>query len=335
MCSSLQLAALCLAIALPACTGGDTTSAGGGGSGAVGAGTAGWGAGGGAGGAGSGAGGHGAGGAGGGSTPAPLRLALIGDFGDDSSEEAAVAALVAGWSPDFVVTLGDNNYPAGTAATIDASIGQYYQAFIGNYAGAYGAGSVANRFFPCPGNHDWMAAGLAPYLDYFTLPGNERYYEVDFGLVRLFALDSDSHEPDGATASSVQAGWAESRIEASPACWDLVVFHHAAYSSSAAHGSTTRMRWAFEAWGADAVFGGHDHTYERLAVGGIPYFVNGIGGAGLYAFGTPIAESVARYNDRHGAMLATATVSDLTFELYSDDGVLQDSHVVQKNCLSP
>ncbi|MBI4952989.1 MAG: metallophosphoesterase [Myxococcales bacterium] len=327
----LHLGLVCLAVGATACTGDDTTSAGSGGSGALGGGAGGGAAAGGAGGTGGGAAGHG----GAVPTPAPVRLAVIGDFGDDSSQEAAVAALVAGWSPDFVVTLGDNNYPAGAASTIDAAIGQYYQAFIGSYQGAYGAGSPVNRFFPCPGNHDWMASGLAPYLDYFTLPGNERYYEVDFGLVRLFAIDSDTHEPDGATASSVQAGWAQARIEASPACWDLVVFHHAAYSSSSAHGSTTRMRWAFEPWGADAVLSGHDHTYERLLVGGIPYFVNGIGGAGLYAFGTPIAESVARYNDRHGAMLVTATTSDLTFELYSDDGILQDSHVSQKNCLSP
>src|SRR6267142_5425370 len=42
-----------------------------------------------------------------------LRVAVIGDFGGDTPEEAQVAALVAGFQPDLVVTVGDNNYPDG------------------------------------------------------------------------------------------------------------------------------------------------------------------------------------------------------------------------------
>ena len=33
------------------------------------------------------------------------------------------------------------------------------------------------------------------------------YYDVDLGLVHLYAVDSDSHEPDGTSASSKQAMW--------------------------------------------------------------------------------------------------------------------------------
>src|SRR6267142_6027258 len=43
----------------------------------------------------------------------PLCIAVIGDFGGDTPEEAQVAALVAGFQPDLVVTVGDNNYPGG------------------------------------------------------------------------------------------------------------------------------------------------------------------------------------------------------------------------------
>ena len=73
---------------------------------------------------------------------------------------------------------------------------------------AIGKGGTTNRFFPSPGNHDWVA-GLGAYVEYFTLPGNERYYDVDLGLVHLYVLDSDLHEPDGTTADSVQAKWSE------------------------------------------------------------------------------------------------------------------------------
>ena len=57
--------------------------------------------------------------------PALLRFAVIGDYGIDSAAEARVARMVASWNPDFVITTGDNNYPDGAAATIDANIGKH------------------------------------------------------------------------------------------------------------------------------------------------------------------------------------------------------------------
>jgi hypothetical protein len=167
------------------------------------------------------------------------RFAVIGDFGADTPDEGRVAAMVKSWKPDFVITTGDNNYPTGEAATIDVNIGKYYAEFIGNYHGAFGPGSPTNRFWPSPGNHDWVR-GLGAYVEYFTLPGNERYYDVDLGLVHLYALDSDPHEPDGTKLDSVQAQWLKEKLASSKACYDVVYFHHAAYSS-ALHGSTLAM----------------------------------------------------------------------------------------------
>lgn len=273
---------------------------------------------------------------------AVYRFAVIGDYGDNSAAEARVAALVAGWSPDFVITTGDNNYPDGEATTIDPNIGQYYSAFIGNYSGDYGAGGPANRFWPSLGNHDWHsidcgAAGCdGPYMQYFTLPGNERYYTTDYGLVRLYALDSYDQEPDGATADSPQAAWLRDALAGSDACFDVVYFHHPPYSSGK-HGSSEEMRWPFGEWGADVVLSGHEHSYERLDVGGMPYFVNGIGGRSLYSF-THLGElpagvtSLVRYNANYGAMLVTVAASGLTAQLFDADGVLIDQYTLDKSC---
>lgn len=280
-----------------------------------------------------------------GSSPPPgtvLRFAVIGDYGNDSSAEGRVARLVDGWNPDFVITTGDNNYPSGKASTIDANIGKYYSRFIGNYQGAYGSGSETNRFWPSPGNHDWPGMQCNPptcsgaYLDYFTLPGNERYYDVDLGLVHLFAVDSDGREPDGRTSSSVQADWLQNALAASTACFDVVYFHHPPYSSGR-HGSSTGMRWPFQAWGADVVMSAHDHTYERIDAGGFPYFVNGSGGARLYAFTKvgglpPGVVSVVRYNQDHGAMLVTATNTGITYQFFNADGLLIDELSAGKDC---
>lgn len=267
-----------------------------------------------------------------GACPGPsVRFAVVGDFGQNNAREQAVATLVNGWSPEFVVTVGDNNYPDGAQSTIDNNIGRYYQQYIGNYTGSFGAGSAVNRFFPAAGNHDWVAPGLTPYLSYFTLPGNERYYSVDKGVVDLFIVDSDSHEPDGITSTSTQAQWLQSALAASNACWKLVFFHHAAYSSGM-HGSTPSLRWPYESWGADAVLAGHDHTYERLQVGGIPHFVNGLGGAGSYNFGTIQAESVVRYNASGGAMRIDAQQGQITFAFINQSGTVVDSLTRTKTC---
>jgi hypothetical protein len=261
-----------------------------------------------------------------------LRFGVIGDFGANTPAEAAVAALVKSWKPDFVITTGDNNYLEGESASLDDSIGKYYSEFIGNYHGKLGPGSPVNRFWPSPGNHDWIGPGLGRYMEYFTLPGNERYYDVSIGLVHLFALDSDPHEPDGTSATSVQANFLKEHLASSKACYDLVYFHHPPYSTGR-HGSSSEMRWPFKEWGAEAVLCGHDHTYERLEVGGLPYFVIGLGGASKYDFGSPaLPETKFRYNEEYGAMLVTATPSAITYEFFTTDGVKHDSLTVPGKC---
>src|SRR3954464_7686127 len=98
------------------------------------------------------------------------RFAVIGDYGADQPAEGDVAALVKSWNPDYILTVGDNNYPTGSASTMDLNIGQYYHDFIYPYVGNYGAGATTNRFFPTLGNHDWgdsfpNPTGDQPYLD--------------------------------------------------------------------------------------------------------------------------------------------------------------------------
>ena len=264
-------------------------------------------------------------------TPKPLavKFAVIGDFGLDGVAEADVATLIHSWQPDIIITVGDDNYPSGAADTIDANIGKYYHDYIFPYIGTYGPGADVNRFFPTLGNHDWYTAGAQPYLDYFTLPGNERYYDFVWGPVHFFALDSDENEPDGFLAGSVQAAWLQQGLAVSTSPWNIVYMHYPPYSSGA-HGSISWMQWPFAAWGADALLAGHDHLYERLLVDGIPYFIDGTGGGSLYNFGTPVPESQFRYNTNFGAMRVTASETAMLFEFFNRVGKLIDSYQVTK-----
>jgi tartrate-resistant acid phosphatase type 5 len=235
-----------------------------------------------------------------------------------------VAALVHGWKADFVITVGDNNYPNGSAATIDRNVGQYYHDLIHPYSGAYGAGADRNRFFPTLGNHDWVNPGAQAYRDYFTLPGNERYYDFTWGPVHLFALDSSPDEPDGIGAGSRQAAWLRAGLAASQAPWKIVYMHHPPFSSGP-HGSSPRLQWPFAAWGASAVLAGHDHIYERIEHDGIPYFVDGVGGSILYALGHPVEGSQIRYDADFGAMLVEASDNEITFRFVTRDGETVDN----------
>jgi hypothetical protein len=260
----------------------------------------------------------------------PLSFAVIGDYGIGNQPEADVATLVHSWDPDIVITVGDNNYPLGSKWSIDEHIGKYYHDFIFPYIGEYRPGATKNRFFPTLGNADWNTGGVQPYLGFFSLPGNERYYDFVWGPVHFFALDSDPHEPDGVTMTSLQAVRLELRMAASTSPWNIVYFHHAPYSSGYTHGSSVWMRWPFATWGANVILSGHEHNYERLLVDGIPYFVDGAGGNGLYGFSYPIPQSQFRYHDDYGAMLVHATGTDLHFEFYNRWGTLIDQYELKK-----
>jgi predicted phosphodiesterase len=254
-----------------------------------------------------------------------MRFAAIGDFGNGSAAQQAVADLIMRWDPAFIISLGDNNYGEGSAATIDQHIGAYFHSFIGNYQGEYGEGASVNRFFPVLGNHDWRTDAGQPYLDYFSLPGNERYYTFTEGAVQFFALSSDRREPDGNSPDSVQAQWLQEQLAASTTSFQIVYLHHTPYSSGE-NGSDPNLRWPFAEWGVDAVLYGHDHIYERFTVDGIPYFVNGLGGSEEYGFRLPLEEgSEVQFNCDYGAMVVEASPQEVTFHFVTEEDQIIDT----------
>src|SRR5688572_22620273 len=52
---------------------------------------------------------------------ADLRFAVVGDYSASQALED-VSNLIKSWNPAFVTTVGDNNYPVGSASTIDQNI---------------------------------------------------------------------------------------------------------------------------------------------------------------------------------------------------------------------
>lgn len=251
----------------------------------------------------------------------PTVIAAIGDYGLAGTPLADVAALVKSWVPSHIITSGNNNYPAGSAATIDANVGQYFYQYITPYFGSYGAELGANRFWPSLGNRDLDSATPGePYEDYFSLPNNDRYYDLIIGHVHLFFINSGYNtagtliEADGNTETSVQAAWILLKAVRSTIRWKIAVFNSPALSSQAGIGKSA-LGWDFPKYGFHAVINaGDSKSYERITTLGIPHFVNGIGGAGLVAFsGTPVTGSEKQYSADYGALKISATCDELTF----------------------
>ncbi|MDQ3323685.1 MAG: metallophosphoesterase, partial [Acidobacteriota bacterium] len=242
--------------------------------------------------------------------------------------EAPVAQLVKSWQPDFIITLGGNNYPNGEASTIDANIGQYYHEYINNYQGGYGSGSLSQSFLPALGEQDYRTAGAAPYLNYFTLPGNERYYDFVRGDVHFFVLDSNPETPSGVAADGVQATWLRDGLAAAAETWKIVYFYHSPYSSSV-HKSNDYMRWSFKEWGASVVLTGQNNGYERLSIDKLPFIINGLGGNSGDDFGKISPYSRFRYNENFGAMKVESNPNIIQFQFYNRHGLLVDNFSLQ------
>ena len=105
--------------------------------------------------------------------------------------------------------------------------------------------------------------------------------------------------------------------------------HYPPYSSGP-HGSTDWARWSYGDWGADAVLSGHDHTYERLLVDDVTYFVNGMGGYAIYNFGDILESSQAHYNSDYGAMRVEAMDDKLLFQFFNRKYELIDQVELRK-----
>jgi predicted phosphodiesterase len=263
---------------------------------------------------------------------AQTKFAAIGDYGYSTSAEADVSNMIDSWNVDFVITMGDNNYNDGSASTIDANIGKDYNQWIYPYYGNYppgGSQDSTNRFFPSLGNHDYNTANAQPYIDYFTLPNNERWYTFSWGSVDFFILDSEA----GWDASNLadQWNWLQNEVPNSSGQWKVVYFHHPSYSSRYSH---TRMRFDYSSLNIDLVLAGHDHLYERLEIDGVTYMINGLGGKSIYSTNPPISGSIIQYNGDYGAMLIEATGSTLTSKFYNRSGDLIDTWT-KNNSASP
>jgi 3',5'-cyclic AMP phosphodiesterase CpdA len=220
-----------------------------------------------------------------GSAAATTRIIALGDFGVGGTTEREMGAAIREFESthpaDVLVTLGDNDYTESPSA-----FHRNWRLSFG-WLGAAGV-SVAGAL----GNHDIRVQNGRYEFD--ELDMRHARYRRRVGNVELIVLNSNN-------VSSRVTAWLHDVLAASTARWQIVVFHHPAWTCGEYRSNAAVVdRWVplFQRYGVDLVLSGHDHNYQRFAEWhGVRYVVQGGGGAHLY----PLDTCPDRYPDRRFA----------------------------------
>lgn len=228
---------------------------------------------------------------------AVVRFAVFGDSGGGGASQVAVRDQLATVPFDLLLHTGDIAYEVG-------SLEQFEKGFFDVYAELLKSISI----FPVPGNHEYVTAAAAPFLEVFDLPGNsraeddppdgglpgelpnsssavdhERWYSFDWGDVHFVGLDTEQLYAE-------QIAWLDRDLSQNERPWVVAYLHRPPYSSGA-HGGSSAVEAAFvpilERHQVPVVFAGHDHDYERtMPINGVTYIITGGGGKSARSVGS-------------------------------------------------
>jgi hypothetical protein len=241
-------------------------------------------------------------------------IGVCGSRGDEGTAgiiDSVLKADSAAKVEDMVFTLGDNAYPAGTAAQFNRCFGASW-------------GDSTKRIMkwmrPAIGNHEYQSDGGSAYFKYFGERAGEPdkgYYAYDFGEWRAIVLNSEILGNSRFTLADekAQEDWLRADLKGHTRKCTVAYFHRPLWSSGG-HGGHADMRTIFDilhAGGVDLVLAGHEHHYERFApmtpagvvdtVTGITQIIVGTGGGDLRGLRTPRAPNSAYEIQGHYGVL--------------------------------
>lgn len=259
----------------------------------------------------------------------------FGDSGETSriNDTIAVATAVKAFNPDFILHMGDCNYPAGDPAGLQDNFFKHYYGYL------------QEDLYFCFGNHDLQTDYGSSILDCIgktrvliseaDREAGKLFYEFAVGSVRFFVLNSGINDGDENLFLAEQVAWLQSRAMAASEPWLVAVVHRAPYTSDVNYAPGIEMfRLNFKNYGIDLVLSAHAHNYERLLVGGLPYIVCGLGGATKRGKTTNEANlpdgSQFFYNSQNGFLACTAETGKLQVELINTNGNVVDRLILEK-----
>ena len=259
--------------------------------------------------------------------PQPIVMVGAGDIaGCATSGDEATAKLIEDVIKQYpeasVFTLGDNVYQNATAQ-------EFSDCYTPNW------GSFKTRTYPVAGNHDYLTANATGYFGYYgTKAGDpsKGYYSYDLGAWHIVVVNSNCAAIGGCQAGSNQVKWLRDDLTANKSQCEILMWHHARFSSGADHGNNNFMQDIWKAASdnqVDLVLTAHDHTYERFAamnadgladVNGITEFVVGSGGFSHDALGVQKPNSMIFNADTYGVLQLELFASSYNFKFLSEAG---------------
>ena len=207
-----------------------------------------------------------------GDTSTPFGFVVFGDSGGATADQQSVLEQVFTVDHDFIVHTGDLAYDKGSLAQFEQKHFDVYESLFRMIP-----------HFPTPGNHEYGTTNARPYFEVFELPENgdpldpERYYSFDWGPIHFVSIDSN-------LLGDAQEQWLADDLAATDQPFIVAFDHHPPFSSGD-HGSDgnvqTRIVPHLVENGAQLMFSGHDHHYERTKeMDGVTYVIAGGGGVG-------------------------------------------------------
>ncbi len=215
----------------------------------------------------------------------PFVFDVLGDTMYRHPEKFALEEQILADRPAFVLHVGDI---AASDGGFTEKVWQWY--LFEDYAELL----QVSPLIPVLGNHEYQAVlnalpipgGAQIFHDYFTLPGNERWFSFDWANCHFIGLDVNI--PVEVWLGRLYGWLAEDLRKATDGIddpdWIFVYWHQPVYSSGVGHLDVMcddlRRRYVplLEEAGVAAVFNGHDHFYERSFRNGVYYIVTGGGG---------------------------------------------------------
>lgn len=263
------------------------------------------------------------------SSPAPtpdtsFTAYAVGDIGLCGGDAADTAALIPSGAPVFA--LGDLAYPNGTSDD-----------FANCYLPAYGR--LLASTYPVPGNHEYNSDAVGYFSVFGSRVGTPAapWYDLEIGDWTFYQLNSNCSAVGGCGEQSAQYQWLAAKLASGNDQCIAVTWHHPRWSASS-HGpfaGVSDLYALLVKQGADVLFTGHEHNYQRFArlgasgspvPDGLREFVVGTGGAGLYPVDKAVSPQPQTWNDtKHGVLKLDFTGKGYSWRFLSTDGAAVDS----------
>lgn len=223
----------------------------------------------------------------------------LGDWGRNGSRRQyevgqAMAGAAGRMESQFVLSMGDNFYPAGVSSVDDPK-------WRSSFERVYAQPALQVPWYVALGNHDYRGDPRAQIAytarsDRWRMPS--AYYAVPgaaLGIpeMDLFVLDTSPMLPMRPELLAqvirgrlpphecgAQLAWFEEALAQSRAPWKVVIGHHPIHSGGH-HGDARELiahvKPLLERYGVQAYLSGHDHVLQHIRNGSVDYVVTGAG----------------------------------------------------------